>query len=136
MEAGRGGENKTQHYCRCILVGVTLPGQVVSIYICQTPFAGGLLHSRSVGLTAYASGKSFSPFPKRLKSCQKLFAGLVCFAVQNLCLSVTICGQPRPHFQAIPRATRVAGHKTLMTHTRDRGWRDKTGKESAWNWNP
>jgi hypothetical protein len=34
----------------------------------QTPFAGGLLRSRSVGLTAFASGKSFSAFPKCLKS--------------------------------------------------------------------
>jgi hypothetical protein len=32
------------------------------------PFAGGLLHSRSVGLTAFAIRKSFSQLPKLLKS--------------------------------------------------------------------
>ncbi len=31
-------------------------------------FAGGLHRSCSVGLTAFAAGKSFSPFPKWLKS--------------------------------------------------------------------
>jgi hypothetical protein len=34
----------------------------------RIPFAGGLHRSRSVGLTAFAVGKSFSPFPKWLKS--------------------------------------------------------------------
>ena len=36
--------------------------------LCRTLFAGGLHRSRSVGLTAFASGKSFSAFPKCLKS--------------------------------------------------------------------
>jgi hypothetical protein len=34
----------------------------------RKPFAGGLHRSRSVGLTAFAVGKSFSSFPKWLKS--------------------------------------------------------------------
>ena len=34
----------------------------------RIPFAGGLLRSRSVGLAAFACGKSFSPLPKWLKS--------------------------------------------------------------------
>jgi len=34
----------------------------------QIPFAGGLHRSRSVGLAAFAVGKSFSPLPKWLKS--------------------------------------------------------------------
>ena len=34
----------------------------------RIPFADGLHRSRSVGLTAFAIGKSFSPFPQWLKS--------------------------------------------------------------------
>jgi plasmid stabilization system protein ParE len=41
--------------------------RIVAHATCK-PFAGGLHRSRSVGLTAFAVGKSFSPFPKWLKS--------------------------------------------------------------------
>src|SRR5579862_410619 len=40
---------------------------MVAVATCK-PFGGGLLHSRSVGLTAFAWGESFSPLPKWLKS--------------------------------------------------------------------
>ena len=40
---------------------------IVAVATCK-PFAGGLLHSRSVGLAAFAWGESFSPLPKWLKS--------------------------------------------------------------------
>ena len=41
---------------------------LAGIRLGRIPFAGGLLRSRSVGLAAFAAGKSFSPLPKWLKS--------------------------------------------------------------------
>ncbi len=41
--------------------------EIVAVATCK-PFAGGLLHSRSVGLMAFACGESFSQLPKLLKS--------------------------------------------------------------------
>jgi hypothetical protein len=41
---------------------------LAGLRLCQIPFTGGIHRSRTVGLTAFASGKSFSAFPKCLKS--------------------------------------------------------------------
>jgi len=50
------------------LLPIAFPASRLVAFATSKPFAGGLHRSRSVGLTAFAVGKSFSPFPKWLKS--------------------------------------------------------------------
>jgi hypothetical protein len=49
------------------LLPIAFPASRLVAFTTSKPFAGGLHRSRSVGLTAFAVGKSFSPFPKWLK---------------------------------------------------------------------
>ena len=71
----KGGWGDEEAYCvlRVALGAGVSPGDwtrsdLTGLWLRRIPLAGGLLHSRSVGLTAFAIRKSFSQLPKLLKS--------------------------------------------------------------------
>ena len=72
---------------------------LTGLWLRQIPFAGGLLRFRSVGLSAFAAGKSFSPLPKWLKS-QTAQVQSISLAVAPKAFGATLGNRPHKFINA------------------------------------